>query len=440
MVIVQQPTTRAHELPDTWEQCTIGELFEIKQGKAVSQRMRTGNKSAPFLRTANILWGRLDLRMLDEMDFSSEERAALRLQPGDLLVCEGGEIGRTAMWNSEIEGCFYQNHLHRLRPRSPWVEPRFVMFWMQAAHLLLRRYQGAGNKTTIPNLSKGRLAAFEIPHPPLPEQRAIASVLNAVQLGIDASERVITIADHLKRSLMQHLFTYGSVSLADARSIPLHETEIGPMPVSWQIGNLGAALQRSQYGLSLRGSRSGDYPMLRMNNLDRGHVSFEDLQFVDLSEDLYHRFELAPGDLLFNRTNSHELVGKTALFDSDRPCVFASYLIRLRTNPDLLIPAFFNQYLNWAPVQARLRGIASRAVSQSNISASKLNLFHVCLPSAETQASISKLLAAADSKILADRSRLAALRQLFRSLLGGLMTGKLRVPPEAIKAAGGEAR
>ncbi len=140
------------------------------------------------------------------MDFTAEEMTELALQPGDLLVCEGGDVGRTAMWQGELGECYYQNHIHRLRARVD-VYPRFYMYWMQAAIQYRGLYLDAANRTTIPNLSRSRLGAFQIPLPPLHEQRAIADVLDTVQRAREATERVIAASRELKRSLMRHLLT-----------------------------------------------------------------------------------------------------------------------------------------------------------------------------------------------------------------------------------------
>src|SRR5664280_1467942 len=104
-------------LPSGWSIAPIGELFDIQQGKALSAAARTSPERFPFLRTSNVFWGRIDLRTIDAMGMSSAERSRLRLRAGDLLVCEGGDIGRAAIWSGEIEECYYQNHIHRLRPR-----------------------------------------------------------------------------------------------------------------------------------------------------------------------------------------------------------------------------------------------------------------------------------------------------------------------------------
>ena len=90
--------TEIGELPEDWEIAKLGDLFEIQQGKALSPKHREGKSPHRFLRTSNVLWGRIDLSTLDEMDFTDKELVRLSLIPGDLLVCEGGEIGRTALW------------------------------------------------------------------------------------------------------------------------------------------------------------------------------------------------------------------------------------------------------------------------------------------------------------------------------------------------------
>src|SRR5437667_9411949 len=111
-----------------WPTTTIGELFDIGSGKSVTPAARHGAPKSPFLRTANVLWGRINLSEVDAMHFSTEELRTKTLRKGDLLVCEGGDIGRSAIWTGEIENCGFQNHLHRLRPRSVEALPQFYMY------------------------------------------------------------------------------------------------------------------------------------------------------------------------------------------------------------------------------------------------------------------------------------------------------------------------
>jgi len=160
-----------------WERKRLGEVFDLQQGAAMSPKRRLGINPHPFLRTKNILWGRLDLSEVDKMDFSEDEIAKLSLKDGDLLVCEGGEVGKTAIWRGEIETCLYQNHIHRLRRRNEGVIPEFFMYWMQAAFQVFSLYKGQSSNTTIPNLSGTRLAKFIVPFPPQETQHRLVSYL-----------------------------------------------------------------------------------------------------------------------------------------------------------------------------------------------------------------------------------------------------------------------
>src|SRR6266446_1728405 len=160
----------------------------------------------------------------------------------------------------------------------------------------------------------------------------------------------------------------------------------------WQTVRLEDLILQARYGLSLRGAISGAVPMLRMNCQSSGRVVFRDLQYVDLNPDRFDAYRLEPGDLLFNRTNSYDLVGRTAIFRADHPAVFASYLIRLRLNRKRVDPEFLNLQMNWPRTQRTLKAFASRGVSQSNISASKLKGLVLRLPPMEVQRAIAAML------------------------------------------------
>ena len=200
-----------------WRKVRIDECFDIQQGKQVSKSNRRGNNQWPFLRTANVFWGRLDLSALDRMNFTPEEEKKLALQRGDLLVCEGGDIGRSAMWHGELERCYYQNHLHRLRKAIKEIDENFALLYLQYAFVYARLYLGRANITTIPNLSKSRLAELEIALPPFSEQKAIARVLMTVQEAIARQEALIAKLKELKQSMMNHLFVLVQRELENPR-------------------------------------------------------------------------------------------------------------------------------------------------------------------------------------------------------------------------------
>ena len=195
------------KIPSHWKIVRIAELFDIQQGKSLSPSAKAGVSPASFLRTANVLWGRIDISKLDQMDFTQGERAALSLQPGDLLVCEGGDIGRTAMWNGEVEHCYYQNHLHRLRAKNEEIIPKFYMYWMDAAFNLFGFYTGQANRTTIPNLSKGRLLEFKVPLPPMQDQKRITNELTIIDEKIAAEESYLDSLNEFYLVTLESLLT-----------------------------------------------------------------------------------------------------------------------------------------------------------------------------------------------------------------------------------------
>jgi len=234
----------------------------------------------------------------------------------------------------------------------------------------------------------------------------------------------------LRAALLAKIFREG------LRGEPLRETEIGPLPASWRVASLGEVTRRMQYGLSIRGGPAGAMPILRMNCQQDGRVEFRNLQFVTLDERQRAAFLLQPGDILFNRTNSFELVGRAAIFDSPREAVFASYLIRVSTDEAAALPGFLNHYLCAAAAQARLKSLATRGVSQSNISASRLRTFPVPIPQMAEQREMASTLDQLTLSVIGARRRAALLQSLFSAILARLMTGELRLPAEPQEADG----
>lgn len=297
-----------------------------------------------------------------------------------------------------------------LKPKSH-IHPRFFYYACQNIDLESRGY----------NRHFSALKECVIPLPPENEQASIAIILGRVETLLDAETRLRESLRQLKQATIEHLFTRG------LRGEAQKETEAGLVPESWRAVPLEPSLKRAQYGLSVKGRASGRYPILRMNCQVDGQVVFRDLQHVDLDTPTFEAFRLDDGDLLFNRTNSYELVGRTAIFRSDRDAVFASYLIRLTLDTDVFVPEFVNYFLGRESAQAELKKLASRGVSQANISASKLKGFTVPWAPLDEQREIVEIIQAIDRKIDLHRRKRDLLGELFRSLLHKLMTGEVRV-------------
>ena len=418
-----------------WVWRPLGELFEIGAGKTMSSRAREGVDKVPFLRTSNVLWDRVDLSSVDEMAIPPHELPDKLLRPGDLLVCEGGEIGRAAVWHGQIERCSFQNHLHRLRPQGNDVDPRFYVYFLQSAFTQLGIFEGAGNKTTIPNISRTRLAALGVPHPPVEEQRAIVEALSAVRSSVEIHDRSASLAAELKQATMRRLFTRG------LRDEPVKDSDIGLVPQSWDVVDFGSVRESLQYGTSTRCSyEATNFPVLRIPNIEPGKVNVEDLKFATLAPEQSARYQLYDGDLLFIRTNGViERLGACAVYAGQpRGALFASYLIRARLDRDVLDPYFAAYFFASEVGTGVIAGRATPAADgKYNLNTGTIDGLPIPLPTLAEQHGIVEVLEAVDCKIDLHHEKRVRLHELFTSLLYKVMTGAVHADDIATSALAG---
>lgn len=400
----------------------VGDLFEIGAGKSMSAAAREGDGKVPFLRTSNVFWDQLSLATLDEMSIPPDELSGKQLEPGDLLVCEGGEIGRAAIWDGSIERISFQNHLHRLRPRGADVESRFYVFFLQFAFTQLGIFDGAGNTTTIPNLSSHRLAALEVPHPPPLVQETIVSALGKVRNAISVQNAALETAETLRVSMMANALSHG------LRGEPTVNTDIGELPKSWELMEFEAIRESLRYGTSIRCTLTpGTYPVLRIPNILSARIDDSELKYCDLASEEAARFLLEDGDLLFIRTNGViERLGLCAVYRGQpKNALFASYLIRARLKPG--VSSDFVAYFLGSPVGINL--ISERATPAAdgkfNLNTGIIDSLQVPIPPLDEQHEIAAAIHTVDEKIEVHRAKLAVLHELFQRLLRDLMTGDI---------------
>ncbi|MFL0178128.1 restriction endonuclease subunit S [Mycobacterium sp. SMC-15] len=408
-----------------WPTKSLDDLFVVGAGKTMSAAARTGQNKVPFLRTSNVFWDEIDLLEVDEMAIPDRELADKLVEPGDLLVCEGGEIGRAAIWEGGPTPMSFQNHLHRLRPHVDDVDPRFYVYFLQSAFTQLGIFEGAGNKTTIPNLSSGRLKALEVPHPPLAEQVAIADVLRHVQRSRRLNEHVGLTTQELKSAAMEQLFTRG------LRGEAQKETEIGPIPETWDLAQFGEVREFLQYGTSVRCVLEPEgYPVLRIPNIEPGRVNSAELKYCNLAPAQASKYLLQHGDLLFIRTNGViDRLGSCAVYEGEpHPALFASYLIRARLT-ELVLPKYVAYFYGSTRGTSLVGGRATPASDgKYNLNTGTIDALPLPIPpTVEEQQEIIDVLDALDSKIDLHRRKRAVLDQLFTSLLHKLMTGEITV-------------
>ena len=441
--------TELGPLPQEWQVVRLGDLVErgilvMRNGFPQGEHNETG-MGVPHLRPFNIANdGTLDLSQIKFVAPPSDDDPHW-LHPGDVIFNNTNSeelVGKTALFNRD--GRFVlSNHMTFLRVLEPdqidpyWLARLLHLFWHLGVYrALCRRHV---NQASV---SLERLKGIHIPLPPLPEQRAIAHVLRTVQGAKEATERVIAALRELKKSLMRHLFTCGPVPVGDvgaqrrcAPTVPLQETDIGPIPAHWRVVRLGEVAEKPQYGYT---TSATDQPVgpkfLRITDIQEGRVLWAAVPYCEIAQSDMERFLLKTGDILVARIGA--TTGKTFLVTECPPAVFASYLIRVRVlSEGPILPDFLWYYTNtpryWEQINASKGGRLKQGINIPVLQ----NLL-LPLPPLPEQRAIAEVLRAVDRKIEAEQARRQALEALFKALLHDLMTARRRLPPEFVARFG----
>ena len=292
------------------------------------------------------------------------------------------------------------------------------------------RFRLASQGSTFEAINSSELKQWRILHPKdKAEQAKIAEVLSRVDRAIEETDALIAKQQRIKTGLMQDLLTRGIDEHGNLRSEQTHkfkDSPLGRIPVEWESASLAVFVPSAEYGISTSLGESG-YPVLRMNNLLDGEAELSDLKFTDapVPEHLW----LRDGDVLFNRTNSWEHVGRTGIWRGQiESATFASYLVRLNPHPDKLLPEMLNFWLNWERIQIDMRRQATPAVQQVNINPTNLRSIPATFPrNLDEQTAITVHISAVREVFNAYREHLYKLKSMKAGLMQHLLTGDRRV-------------
>ena len=211
------------------------------------------------------------------------------------------------------------------------------------------------------------------------------------------------------------------------------QTEVGALPDDWSVVSLGRLVRSVEYGSSAKSSSIGLVPVLRMGNLQGGKIDWSDLVYSNDHKEV-SKYSLRAGDVLFNRTNTIDLVGKTSLYDGSIPAIFAGYLIRINVQAEFLDSRYLNLVLNTELARKHSAKVLSIAVGQANINGQKLKTYPIPLPpTLAEQKAIAGALSDADAWIESLEQLIAKKRQIKQGAMQELLTGKRRLPGFTIK-------
>ena len=235
------------------------------------------------------------------------------------------------------------------------------LYYFMEAYIDELRKQAIGG--VIKYIKLGNIADAMIELPSIDNQKFIVDILGKVKEILDKRNAEISALDALIKARFVELF-----------GDPVKN------PKGWEVVTIGDIATEVRYGTSKPAVEGGKYPYLRMNNITSdGHLDLNDLKYIDITEGEIEKCVVRKGDVLFNRTNSIELVGKTAVFDLLDDMVIAGYIIRVRLN-ERILPEVFSQYMNLEALKNILRSMAKGAVNQANINAQELQSIKVYIP------------------------------------------------------------
>ncbi|MFZ1642466.1 MAG: restriction endonuclease subunit S [Candidatus Contendobacter sp.] len=192
--------------PMRWPMLRFDEIADARLGKMLDSKRQTGEHRRPYLRNQNVQWDFFKLDDVLDMDFLPHERAEFELRVGDLLICEGGEVGRAAIWDGQISECYFQKALHRVRPHPDKATPEFLLYWLWAM-ARCQSLMSLNSKATIPHLTGVQLAALRIICPPFQNQQDFARLVSNYRRSELRRQEAARGIESLFQILLQRAFS-----------------------------------------------------------------------------------------------------------------------------------------------------------------------------------------------------------------------------------------
>ena len=380
-----------------WPVATIGAVCEVVSGA-------TPKTGKPEFWDGNVPWVTpKDLSKLGQKHLSDTTRhitkaglkscSARMLPAQSVLLSSRAPIGLVAI--NTLPVCTNQG-FKSLVPRFDLISPDFLFWWLKTQE---KHIQSKGRGATFKEVSKKIVEDLQIPLPPLDEQKRIAEILDKVDALRAKRRAALTQLDILTQSIFLDMFGDPATN-----------------PKGWPVRTIRDLLESASYGTSKKAAAAGEFPVLRMNNITRtGEMDFAELKYMDLKEDQRERYLVRTGDVLFNRTNSAELVGKTAIYREANPMAYAGYLIRLRVNRKYE-PEYLAAFLNTVYSKRVLRSMCKSIIGMANINATELQALRIPVPPHPVQHEFAGCITAVEKLKATHRISLVKQDDLFSTL------------------------
>ena len=427
------------EVPGHWVTPPVYLRYSVELGKMLDSSRITGDHLVPYLRNVDVQWGRINFDDLPEMDIESSEYGRYTVAPGDLLVCEGGEVGRAAIVPARSGTIGFQKALHRLRASSDDEHPAFMYFTLSWA--ALRGVFNQSGLSTIAHLTGEQLRKYRFPKPPMPEQATIASFLDRETAKIDTlvaeQQNLIALLREKRQALISHAVTKGLDP-----DVPMKDSGVawlGEVPAHWTVAPI-------KYFVKFRSGGTPSKDRVDYWDGELPWASAKDLKTERLLDTADHISETAIDD------------GAANLLDAGTVLIVVRGMILARTFPVALTGSrmAINQDLKGLEPDPKLsseflalylRGTAAESLSRLDeaghgTKALRMDAWaslEVSFPSLDEQVAIAKVVdretARIDELAVEANLTIALLQERRSALISAAVTGKIDVRRLAVASA-----
>lgn len=353
------------DIPAHWRLAALKRGFKVVLGKMLQPEAATADDQlVPYLRAANIQWSGVDTSDIKRMYFSKRDRAQFRVAAGDLLVSEGGDVGRSCVWTNDHDECYFQNSVNRVRAQEGHSS-RYLYYWMST--IKEKGYIDVlCNKSTIAHFTAEKVAALPVPFPSPTEQSGIATFLDSETSKIDGlmvqQQRLMELLKEKRQAIISRVVVRGLH--LDARIRASGVDWLGDIPAHWEVRTIARAstkITNGYVGPTRDILEEAGLPYIQATHIKGGRINFDDGYFVTTAWSQAHaKSILVEEDVLIVQTGAG--TGDIGLVSRNEAGFNCHALIIVAPDKSLLRGAFLSATLQSTYGQERLASIQTGAM------------------------------------------------------------------------------
>lgn len=411
-----------YKIPNNWCWVRLGNITQIKGGKRIPKgtSLLKENTGYKYIRVTDMKNGTV---LNDDIHYISKDIynkiSNYTISKNDIYITCAGTIGRVGIIPVEFDGANLTENADKIIIKHI---NKNLLVKVLSSYIVQKQIQEVITTGCQPKLAIKKIEQLKIPLPPINEQQRIVERIESLFVKLDRAKELIenTLAqfEQNKMAILHKAF----IDELTAKWRKENNIDLS----SWQEKTIDELCTSLKYGTSKKSKPEGSVVVLRMGNLQNGEIDWSNLMYTDDKDDI-EKYLLKKGDVLFNRTNSPELVGKTSIYRGEYPAIYAGYLIKLDYGKDI-IGEYLNYMMNSTKAKHYCYTVKTDGVSQSNINAKKIGAFEIPVPTIEEQQEIVNILdnlLAKYNKIKNLEQQLEKIELLKKAILAKAFRGEL---------------